>query len=82
MVLAVNSGESETKRGEPETKRAVLWSREANWFTPHVYVRSEVIRMPATEKKADNRARIFIFRCTETGAERRWGCESLTDEAS
>lgn len=56
----------------PETTRALLPSAGLNFAraTPHVFSHTVAV--------VDHRgepATAIMFRCTETGAVRRWGCE-------
>lgn len=54
----------------PERKTAVLMNDKGQ-LTKHVYTRTELAKVDRAGK-----AYAFIFRCTETGRERRWGLEA------
>lgn len=66
----------------PDTLSAVLKSDGNNEFTRHEWVATEEVRVPKydpTTAKLDEKtlepAFAFMFRCTQTGAIRRWGLE-------
>jgi hypothetical protein len=55
----------------PETTEAWLPNARGKW-TRHVYVRlDEALYVSSTGSR--DVARVLIYRCTDTGAERRWG---------
>lgn len=65
---------------EPETKTAFLpcYALPGKRATLHKYVFSERTTVKATTPgKPDQLAIAFVFRCTETGALRRWGIENI-----
>lgn len=69
---------SNTNKPKPDTLAAHLESagyshRKA---TLHLYVdtRECEVEVPRTEGREPQPAWEFIYKCTETGAERRWGC--------
>lgn len=54
----------------PETRSAILWSESLGRPTRHEYkeTRATTIRFPHSAAVWE-----FVFRCVESGAERRWG---------
>lgn len=64
---------------QPETKTALLKSEhfDTGW-TRHEYVRTELVQMKSKRegKEVTTPAWSHIFKCTQTGVERRWGLEA------
>lgn len=68
-----------TTQGKPETTEAFLSScgiKIGMRATKHVYAKSEVALYQRSDGSSE-RMLVHVFRCTETGALRVWGCEAV-----
>jgi hypothetical protein len=61
---------------EPETKHALLMSAGLRKFTWHTWKRTHTL----TDSGGAPIGFEHVFKCSETGALRRWGLESMSGE--